>query len=60
MNTSTYSIWPIYLSAILLILNDHILKYEYPGFVTGKLSDIAGVFLVTLLLRTLFKKQVFC
>jgi len=59
MNTSTYSIWPIYLSAILLILNDHILKYEYPGFVTGKLSDIAGVFLVTLLLRTLFKKQVY-
>ncbi len=30
----------------LLILNDHILKAAYPGLVTGKLSDVAGLFLV--------------
>jgi hypothetical protein len=26
-----------------LIVNDHVLKLRYPGWVTGKLSDIAGM-----------------
>jgi hypothetical protein len=26
-----------------LILNDHVLKQRYPGWVTGKLSDVAGM-----------------
>lgn len=38
------------LSLILLLLNDHLLKSLFPGFLTGKLSDFAGVFLVSLLL----------
>lgn len=27
----------------LLIVNDHLLKAAYPGWVTGKLSDVAGL-----------------
>lgn len=35
---------PIALGAIgLLVVNDHVLKAAYPGFVTGKLSDVAGL-----------------
>jgi hypothetical protein len=34
------------LAAIVLILNDHVLKAAYPGLVTGKLSDIAGLVLL--------------
>jgi hypothetical protein len=35
---------PITLAAIvLLVLNDHVLKAAAPGFVTGKLSDVAGM-----------------
>jgi hypothetical protein len=34
-----------YIVAIVLLLtNDHILKYAYPGSFTGKLSDFAGLF----------------
>ncbi|GII77610.1 hypothetical protein Sru01_25920 [Sphaerisporangium rufum] len=28
---------------MILLLNDHFLKYVWPGFVTGKVSDIAGM-----------------
>src|SRR5690606_12043567 len=30
-------------SVIVLLLNDHVLKQAWPGFVTGKLSDVAGL-----------------
>jgi len=30
----------------LLLLNDHLLKAAYPGWVTGKLSDFAGLFVL--------------
>ena len=30
---------------LTLIINDHVLKYSYPGFITGKLSDISGLFI---------------
>jgi hypothetical protein len=33
-----------------LILNDHVLKQRYPGWVTGKLSDVAGMVFFPLLL----------
>lgn len=33
-------------SVMLLAVNDHVLKHTVPGVVTGKLSDIAGVFVV--------------
>lgn len=35
---------PFFLALFVWIFNDHILKYEYPGLVTGKLSDFAGLF----------------
>jgi len=31
------------LSAVVLVVNDHLLKAAYPGLVTGKLSDLAGL-----------------
>ena len=35
---------PIALLAIaVLVLNDHVLKAAFPGFLTGKLSDVAGL-----------------
>jgi hypothetical protein len=37
----------------LLVINDQILKSEWPGAVTGKLSDIAGLILFPLLLVSL-------
>ena len=42
---------PLALAAVaLLIVNDHFLKQAYPGFVTGKLSDFAGLVFFPLLL----------
>jgi hypothetical protein len=38
--------WPFLLALIVLLLNDVVLKYSYPGWITGKLSDVAGLFLV--------------
>lgn len=36
---------PLYvLSIAVLVLNDLWLKYAWPGLVTGKLSDVAGLF----------------
>jgi len=45
---------PIPIAAIaLLIINDHYLKAEYPGWVTGKLSDFAGLVFFPLLLAAI-------
>lgn len=42
---------PVTIAAIaLLILNDHVLKGAWPGLVTGKLSDAAGLVFFPLLL----------
>ena len=35
---------------VVLVLNDHVLKAAFPGLVTGKLSDVAGVALLPLVL----------
>jgi hypothetical protein len=32
-----------WLALLLLVLNDHVLKAAAPGFITGKLSDVAGL-----------------
>jgi hypothetical protein len=42
--------WPFILSLVILVLNDSWLKQAWPGTVTGKLSDFAGIALITLLL----------
>lgn len=41
---------PFSLTAIaVLVVNDHVLKAAWPGFVTGKLSDVAGLVFFPLL-----------
>ncbi|GAA1475900.1 hypothetical protein GCM10009623_03460 [Nocardioides aestuarii] len=35
---------------VLLVLNDHLLKQAWPGWVTGKLSDLVGLVVAPLLL----------
>lgn len=37
-------------SVVLLVLNDHLLKQAWPGWVTGKLSDVLGLVVAPLLL----------
>lgn len=45
---------PLAMSAIgLLLLNDHVLKGAWPGPITGKLSDVAGLVFFPLLLSYL-------
>ncbi|MBI5515898.1 MAG: hypothetical protein HY909_19105 [Deltaproteobacteria bacterium] len=45
---------PVALAALaLLLLNDHVLKQRFPGWWTGKLSDLAGMALFPLLLMGL-------
>ncbi len=45
---------PVALASLaLLVINDHVLKAHWPGFVTGKLSDIAGMIIAPLFLYAL-------
>lgn len=45
---------PISLAAIaILVINDHWLKQAYPGWITGKLSDVAGLVFFPLLIWAL-------
>jgi len=39
---------------LVLFMNDHYLKYAYPNWLTGKLSDAAGIILLPLLVAFLF------
>lgn len=49
--TKHYVLNYAFVSALLiLILNDHVLKWHFPGFITGKLSDISGIVILPLLL----------
>ncbi len=43
-------------SILLLVVNDHVLKDTWPGFVTGKLSDVAGVAMVAIGLTALVRR----
>lgn len=48
---------PWFLMALaLLILNDHLLKALYPSFVTGKLSDFAGLFIFPLFITVVLSR----
>jgi hypothetical protein len=40
-----------FLALALLVVNDHVLKAFWPGFVTGKLSDVAGLVVAPLALQ---------
>ncbi|MEO3793173.1 hypothetical protein ABGB14_23420 [Nonomuraea sp. B10E15] len=41
----------------VLLVNDHLLKQAWPGFVTGKLSDVAGLVVAPALLALLFRRR---
>lgn len=41
------------LAVLLLALNDHVLKENWPGWFTGKLSDFAGLVIIGTLLSIL-------
>jgi len=43
------------LAIVVVALNDHWAKYEFPGAVTGKLSDFAGLMWFPLLLVTIWE-----
>lgn len=38
------------MSIVVLVINDRVLKVSYPGSITGKLSDLAGVVMIAMLL----------
>src|SRR3954469_16807093 len=41
-----------WLAVVVLVVNDHFLKFAYPSFVTGKLSDAAELFVLPWVLST--------
>jgi hypothetical protein len=45
------------LGLVLLITNDFYFKYAFPGLITGKLSDIAGLFIFPYFFSVFFEKQ---
>lgn len=50
----TALISPVWVACLLLlVVNDHVLKHLYPGALTGKLSDFAGLFIAPALLALL-------
>jgi hypothetical protein len=51
--------WPFLLFLTALLLNDWWLKRAFPGLVTGKLSDFAGIALVGTLAMTIWPSHVF-
>ena len=50
--------WPFLIALLALLLNDGVLKYAYPGWLTGKLSDFAGLFVVAGLLLAAWPRRV--
>lgn len=46
---------PVFLIGLaILAINDHFLKYEYGNWITGKLSDFAGILILPFFLKFLF------
>ncbi|WP_062356469.1 hypothetical protein [Herbidospora yilanensis] len=44
------------LALVVLMVNDHVLKAAWPGFVTGKLSDVAGLLVLPPLLDLVLRR----
>ncbi len=49
--------WLFVVSIFLLFINDHFLKFEYSNWITGKLSDFTGVFILHLLIAFILPKK---
>ena len=43
-------------AVVVLAVNDHVLKQRWPGLITGKLSDVAGVFVVAVVLSIVARR----
>ena len=54
---NTLTRWPFLAALAVLLLNDFWLKSRYPGLVTGKLSDFAGVAVIALPLLAVFPRH---
>lgn len=52
-----FTTWPFVLALLLLLVNDGLLKHAYPGIITGKLSDFAGLAVVALPLFSAFPRH---
>lgn len=60
MNLSQHRIlqsWLYIFALVILIINDHVLKHAYPGWITGKISDVAGLLIFFLFLSSFFKNH---
>jgi hypothetical protein len=53
----TVTRWPFLVALATLLLNDFWLKGVFPGFVTGKLSDVAGIAMLALPLLAAFPRR---
>jgi hypothetical protein len=49
--------WPFLAALTTLLLNDFWLKSQFPGLVTGKLSDLAGIAMIALPLLAVFPSR---
>ena len=52
-----FTTWPFVLALAVLLVNDWFLKQAFPGFITGKLSDFAGLAVVALPLFAAFPRH---
>ena len=52
-----FTTWPFVLALVALLVNDAFLKQAFPGLVTGKLSDFAGIAVVGLSLFAAFPRH---
>ncbi|MEY4563545.1 MAG: hypothetical protein RLZZ618_2822, partial [Pseudomonadota bacterium] len=52
-----FTTWPFLLALALLMANDLWIKAAWPGLVTGKLSDFAGIAVVGMLLSAAWPKR---
>jgi len=50
------------ISLVMLLVNDHFLKWAHPSWLTGKLSDVAGMILAPIVLSvaTRHKSPILC
>jgi hypothetical protein len=54
---AVFTTWPFVLALAALLVNDALLKQAYPGLLTGKLSDFAGLAVVALPLFAAFPRH---
>ena len=48
--------WIFIPGLLLLVINDHYLKSEFPNWMTGKISDFAGLLIFPMFLQFLFPR----